>query len=136
MKIAPSISVEVFIVGNEPSPIEQLIRKHEYVLKSLVRISKISYEAPKERKLVSRAPVDAIEIVIPLPQELRQQEEQRVRKSIEKLRASSERGEKQLEGLRASEKTPQEVLSKLSATLEQQKKDLRTFEEQLQSLQE
>lgn len=129
MKIPPSLATDLVIVG-EGSFIETL-KQEELLIKTLIRLNTISYEkSAPQLGITSRAAVASIELIVPLPTELKEQEAARVKKSIDRLQTTLTKLEAQLTQIASNEKTPEAVILKIKGTIEQQKKELRILEEQ------
>ena len=136
MKIAPGIASDLFIVGPAASETRQLLSANEPLLRSLVKLGVISVveAAPQDLQLASRSPMNDIELIVPLPTQMREQEITRLKKSLEKGRLSLGKTQAQFDKLSSSGKAPEEVIEKLRLSLEQQKKDLLLFEQRLNAL--
>lgn len=136
MKIAPGVSSDLFVVGPSSSQTRQLLCNNEHLLRSLVRLNQISVieAAPQHLELASRAPMNDVELIVPLPTEMRDQEIVRLKKALEKGRSSSEKTKAQFDKLSSSGKAPEEVIEKLRLSLEQQGRDLELLEHRLSSL--
>ena len=136
MKIAPGTSSDLCIVGPSASTTRQLLCDNEPILRSLVRLGKISVieAAPHDLELASRSPMNDVELIVPLPTEMREQEIARLQKAIEKGRVSSEKAKAQFDKLLCSGKAPQEVLEKLRLSLEQQVRDGELLRHRLETL--
>jgi valyl-tRNA synthetase len=75
-----------------------------------------------------------IELIVPLPAEMREQEIVRLQKALEKGRPSLEKTKAQFDKLSSSGKAPEEVIEKLRLSLEQQGRDLVLLEHRLETL--
>jgi valyl-tRNA synthetase len=136
MKIAPSVASDLYVIGHPSSPTRTLIKDNERLLRSLVQIHTLTYAEtmPSTIQLASRAPINDLELVVPLPAEMREQEKVRLQKAIEKLRTSSEKTQGQFDKLSVSGKAPAEVIEKLQISIVQQQRDRSVLEQQLEIL--
>ena len=136
MKIAPSIANDLYVIGPALSPARKLIQDNERLLRSLLKLHTVEYveEAPSTIPLASRARICDLELVIPLPMEMREQETARLHKAIEKLKTSVERTQGQFDKLISSGKAPTEVLEKLRLLIDQQRRELDALGQQLRLL--
>lgn len=133
MKITPSVAVDLFICGS--GDLRESIQAEEKILHSLIKLNSISYvETPPYCCLSSRAAVENIILLVPLPEEMKAQETARVKKSIERLQKTVEKLEVQLVQVSSNEKTPAEVVEKIKGSIEQQGRELTVLQEQLSSL--
>ena len=135
MKIAPGVSSDLIVVGPPASQIWQLLRDNEPLLRSFVRLGTISFlnAPPSDLHLASRAPVNDVELIVPLPAQMREQELARLQKALEKSRCSLERSKAQFDKLVVSGKAPQDVLEKLRLSVEQQGRDVELLEHRLKA---
>jgi valyl-tRNA synthetase len=136
MKIAPSVASDLYVIGHASSPTLWLINENERLLRSLVKMNTIEYveEAPTGILLASRAPFNDLELLVPLPAEMKEQETIRLKKAIEKSKTSSEKTKAQFDKLSASGKAPAEVIEKLQISIDQQRRELEVLERQLSQL--
>lgn len=136
MKIAPTMPSDLYVVGAPSSLTRTLIKENEQLLRSLVKMNTIEYVeiAPPAVQLSSRAPLNDLELMIPLPAQMREQETIRLKKAIEKVRTSSEKTQAQYDKLSFSGKAPAEVIEKLQISLDQQRRELEVLKQQLNLL--
>lgn len=92
MKLPPSMATEIHIVGSENDPNFMRVRQHHGIISALVRTTGVKLHT-SEPKLgfFSTATLDQLKILIPLPDELVEQERARLAKEKERLIASLER---------------------------------------------
>jgi valyl-tRNA synthetase len=136
MKISPGIASDLYVVGSTLSSTGMLVKENERLLRSLIKLNTIEYveTVPTTVQLASRAPIQDLELVVPLPTEMREQETIRLKKAIEKTRGSSEKTQAQFDKLSSSGKAPAEVIEKLQISLDQQRRELAILEQQLSLL--
>ena len=137
MKISPGTACDLYVIGSVPSATQKLISDNERLLRSLVKMNTVAYvtTAPATIQLASRAPINDLELFVPLPTEMREQETLRLKKALEKARASAEKTQAQYDKLSVSGKAPAEVIEKLQISIDQQRRDREVMEQQLSLLQ-
>ncbi len=136
MKIAPGTASDLYVIGPLTSPLQRLIRDNEHLVRSLVKMNTIIYEEtpPAALTLASRAPLHDLELVVPLPAQMREQETLRLKKALEKVRTSSEKTQAQYDKLAASGRAPVEVIESLRLSIEQQRREQAMLQQQLNEL--
>jgi len=133
MKISPNIGVDLYIVGKKSS--REKLSKQEKLLSSLVKLNSVQYlDTAPQTGIASHAMLKDVELIIPLPEELKAQELSRLQKNIEKLSISCEKSQAQLEKLTASGRTPEPVLEKIKISLERQKQEMKSAKERISAL--
>src|SRR6185295_314553 len=106
---------------------------NEAIITALIRISKVSYGTSHVGQHGSLSQVGAIELFIPMPEELMQQEKVRLKKEEIKLQEQIQKALLQLQNPSFIERAPPELVAKHTAQLEQQKKELQQLQERLRS---
>lgn len=137
MKIAPGTPCDVYVIGPISSPTRTLIKDHAHLVQSLVKIQTLAYgeSPPSTIDLASRAPINDLELIVPLPTQMREQETLRLKKALEKLCVASEKTRGQYEKLAASGKAPATVIEQLRLSMDQQQRERDVLETQLRLLQ-
>jgi valyl-tRNA synthetase len=129
MKIPPSMPTDLYFIGKG----EQLdtLKQEEQILHTLIKLGKVLYpETQPNVGIASRAVVEAVELIVPLPEAMKEQEASRVKKSIERIQSALIKLEAQLAQVSSNEKTPEAVVQKIKGTIDQQKKALSVLQEQ------
>ena len=136
MKIAPGVSSDLYVVGPSSSSIRALMSENERLLRSLIKMNSIEYSetAPSTINLASRTLVNDIELIVPLPTEMWEQETVRLKKAFEKLQISCAKTQAQFDKFSESGKAPEEVMKKLQESLDQQRREIDGIEKQLSIL--
>ena len=93
-----------------------------------------SETAPSTINLASRTLVNDIELIVPLPTEMWEQETVRLKKAFEKLQISCAKTQAQFDKFSESGKAPEEVMKKLQESLDQQRREIYGIEKQLSIL--
>lgn len=132
MKLPPSTATDIYIVGEASDPHMEVIKNSGPIIQALVRVNNLSivYTEPK-LTLAATGVLNRLKVVIPIPEELIQQEKVRLGKERERLtltlekiksqflnedfvsRAPAQLIEKQKEQLAKTENELHEVTSKL-----------------------
>lgn len=129
MKIPPSMPTDLFLVG-EGSFLET-VRQEEHIIRTLIKLNRVSYsQSAPQVGMASRAAVETIELIVPLPDAMKTQEAARVKKSIERIQGTLPKLEAQLIQVSSNEKTPEAVVMKIRGSIDQQKKELAMLHEQ------
>ena len=129
MKIPPSLPTDLIIVGE--GPFIDTLKREEPLIRTLIRLNTISYaKSAPQLGITSRAAVESIELIVPLPSEMKEQEAARVKKSIDRIQSTLTKLEAQLTLISSNEKTPEAVILKIKGTIEQQKRELSILQEQ------
>jgi len=133
MKISPHVGVDLYIVGKSSD--RELLSQQEKLLCSLVKLNSIQYvDTSPQVGIASHAVLNDLELIIPLPEEMKAQELLRLQKNVEKLSISCEKSQAQLEKLAASGRTPEEILEKIKLSLDRQQKEMKTAKERIVAL--
>ncbi|MGR3951679.1 MAG: valine--tRNA ligase [Chlamydia sp.] len=128
MKIPPSQEIELFVRDTEEgeSPLFKLLQRGLIPFQPLLRISSISFIQDRPFFAVeSRSMVDGIELIIPLPEGLKESERLRVEKELCKLKELQEKTHMQLNNRQFIEKAPQKLVEKLQEALRLQEEEIR-----------
>ncbi len=126
LKLPPGISTDVYIVGAPQDPSLESIRQNKDIISALIKVNKMDC-VTEEPSLgfSSMGVVDTLKIVVPLPEEFKQQEKLRLEKESEKLAAQIEKLEKQLANEEFTKNAPAALVEKQKATLEQSRQELK-----------
>jgi valyl-tRNA synthetase len=87
MQLAPGVACDLYFIA-DPSSKEMLkIKKHAQILTALVRIKSLHFETscPKHLQFCANLRFETLQMVIPLPEELKEKEKQRLISQKEKL---------------------------------------------------
>ncbi len=120
MQLPPGTITDLILIGEA-----SLVKNNESILKSLVRLGKITYP-PTETAIPMSASaiIGNIKLIIPLPAEMKEKETLRLNKEKEKLIASQNHAREQLANQSFIEKAPPHLVQKIQATLVQTEKEL------------
>lgn len=135
MKLAPTVETEVHILGNKGDHNYKILNGHLNIISSLIKTSKIEmYAAEPTLGFVSTGMVEGLKVMIPLPQEWKEQEYKRLCKEKEKLSESAAKTSLQLENPSFLEKAPTELVKNLKMQLERTHLDLKEIETKIKVL--
>lgn len=136
MKIAPGTSTDVHIVGNAGDKNLAILANHTAIVKSLVKSKDVQVHE-KEPKLgfVSTGVVESLKIMLPLPEEMLQQEKTRLLKEQERLSVNVEKTKGQLANSDFVSKAPAQLIEKQKALLTQSENELSEIISKLKSFQ-
>ena len=136
MKLPPAVATDVHLVLDKSDPAFPLLQEHLHIISALVRTKSIEMHT-KEPNLgfVSIGVMDALKIIIPLPEEMLKQEEARLAKEKEKLTLSLDRIKSQLDNAEFVGKAPPQLIEKQKALLMQTEKELSEVSTKLKELQ-
>lgn len=135
MNLSPGVATDVYIVGDNHDPVWQLIQENTFIISALIKTQTISVQS-KEPSLgfVSTGVYGAIKIMIPLPEQMIQQEIQRLNKEKEKLILSLHKVEQQLSNEDFVNKAPTALIQKLKQQFSQGNLELEEMAKKITSL--
>ncbi len=123
MALAPPVVTDIYLSSH--SYLSPLVKAHQQLLLSLVRIGKITFcTQPPTLSFSSSSRVEDLQITIPLPEEFKEKEKLRLLKEREKI-------QKQIEGSRAKLSLPQFIERAPAHLVEQTKQKLEEDESTL-----
>jgi valyl-tRNA synthetase len=125
MQIPPSTKVDVWICDTERKGKLQIVKENRNMLEALVKISSLEFlEEVKEPLFSAKKTVNGLQILIPLPEELKEKERARLQKEQVKLEAQLSSLDKKFSQEEFLAKAPEHVLAKLRAQKEEIKASL------------
>jgi valyl-tRNA synthetase len=125
MQIPPSTAVSVFVVARETDPLLSMVKENKTVLEALVKIESLSFVHSVENLPFSaQKRVHSLEIIVPLPAEMKEKEKVRLQKEQIKIESQLASLEEKLSGEEFLAKAPKEVLLKLQTQQNQLKMQL------------
>lgn len=133
MKIPPASAVEVHLAAPLDHSQRQAVIDNQKIIAALVRISELHLheEAPESLGHASMATVDGIKVLIPIPEELLQQEMARLNKEKDRLTQVIERLTTQLANENFVNNAPAELIAKQRGLLQQAENELRHIHEKV-----
>jgi valyl-tRNA synthetase len=123
MKVPTNSHVDIYLSGSKEAlaPLEE----HLEIVKALVKINEIHLTPPKESLFASEGSIEGIHILIPLPENLKEQEKSRLEKEQKRLEEQVEKGKKQLENKAFTQRAPEKLVNEKKATLLEQENKLK-----------
>lgn len=114
MQLPPGTATDVWIIGEEQDPLLKTIKDNQSILGSLVKIRALTFPSGEEEPTSSaKKRVHSLQVLIPLPEEMKEKEKLRLTKEQEKLKIQLASLEEKLSQQEFLEKAPKEVLEKL-----------------------
>lgn len=133
MKLPPQTATDLQIVLNATHPLFITVEQNHALLSALVKLQKIEIVAEsKQNGHASLTQVRGITLLMPLPQEMIQAENERLKKEEEKLGQQILKTEQQLANSDFCARAPKELVEKLKAGLKESQENLRLIREKLQ----
>lgn len=125
VKLPPSLATDVYIVGAETDPNYTIIKNNRTIVAALVRVNKIEMHTSEPPNAFAGIGVlDALKIVIPLPEEMLKQEKARLEKERDKLTSSIDRFKNQLANEDFVKNAPAELIEKQKKALQKGENEL------------
>ena len=125
MKLPPGAATDVHIIGSAIDPNFALISSNKAIISALVRTNNISMHTEEPRTgFACTGIVDALKILIPLPEQMLQQEKVRLAKEKDRLVVNLERIKGQLSNTEFVRNAPAQLIEKQKQLLGQSEKDL------------
>jgi len=132
MQLAPNVACDVYIVGSSTD----LIKDNEVILSSLVKLKQIVFTktAPDHLSFAASARVGEWQIIIPLPEEMKEKERNRLTTHQEKLEMQLKELEAKLANKEFTERAPQSFVENTRKTLTETQGKLQEIQEKLSQL--
>jgi len=135
MQLPPQFSSDLFVVGDLDDPYLKMIKDHQTILTALVKIGKIVFTSSKpEEKFSSSAPLKNLNLFIPLSQELREREKQRIAKELEKKTLQIDGAKRQLTNPDFIAKAPSSLVEKMKKEFDQHLEELARLKQKFEEL--
>lgn len=135
LKLPPSLATDIHFVGNQNDPVFNIVKDNLSIISALVKVNKLEMHFREPPIPFSgTGSVETIRIVIPLPEEMLQQEKGRLEKEREKLSSSLEKLQIQLSNQDFVKNAPQELIEKHRKTHHQTESDLKEIIAKLERL--
>ncbi|MBS0626925.1 MAG: class I tRNA ligase family protein, partial [Verrucomicrobia bacterium] len=121
MQLPPGTATDVWILGETQDPLLQTIKENQSILGSLVKIRSLYFPLSTENEpaLSAKKRIHSLQLLIPLPEEMKEREKLRLLKEKDKLQVQFNSLEQKLSQEEFLAKAPKEILDKL-----QNQKDL------------
>ncbi len=120
MKIPTTTSTEVHLIGPNNDPNIRLLKDNQGIISALIRTTGITFlESEPEGGLASIGVIDTVKILIPVPEQLIQQEKVRLNKEKDRLGSSLEKLRLQLGNSEFVANAPPQLIEKQRQMLQQ-----------------
>lgn len=125
IKLQPSVATDVHIYGAETDPHFQTIKKNSGIISALVKTNKIELHTQEPTLgFTGTGVLNALKILIPLPDEMIAQEKNRLEKEKEKLQGNLEKMRTQLGNVEFVNNAPPQLIEKQRKNLQQTETEL------------
>jgi len=121
MQMPPQVACDVYFIGSSSSLLRKLLEENQLFISALVKIGHITFSDNPVPNIgfSSSAPIQDLQMVIPLPGELRDKEIQRLKGLLEKLGLQKEDLEKKLANREFTERAPAQLVDKMRHQLQE-----------------
>jgi valyl-tRNA synthetase len=120
MQLPPSISTDLYILGDPSDPYFILSKDNAVILQALVRLREIQWvEKEPSFSLSATAMIGNLKLIVPLPEEMREKEKLRLHKEKDKWIEQQNQMREKLANSEFVEKAPPQLVAKLQANLRQ-----------------
>lgn len=135
MKLPPGVATDVHIIGSTTDPLYTLVNKNQIIISSLVKTKSIQMHL-KEPKIgfSSIGSVETLKILIPLPEQMLQQEKTRLAKEKERLAGNLDRIKNQLANQEFVNNAPAALIDKQKQLFQQTENELREILSKLNAI--
>ncbi|HSX12178.1 MAG TPA: valine--tRNA ligase [Rhabdochlamydiaceae bacterium] len=125
MQLAPNMTNELFIIGKMTDPHMHLAKNHSPILTALTRTGKVHFEEQeKAQGFNASSIIGNLKLIIPLPEEMKEREKQRLQKEKEKLLREKTTASERLANQDFISRAPKELVEKFQLQLKQSEKEL------------
>lgn len=132
MKIPPTTATDIYVIGNASDPDFEIVQNSSSIISALIRTHKITVSTVEPHIGLSSTGVqNKLKIMLPLPEEMLQQEKNRLAKEREKVIASIQKLESQLNNQEFVARAPAQLIEKQQAQLKQSQNELAEMERKL-----
>jgi valyl-tRNA synthetase len=136
MQLSPGTACDLYIVGDLSSKDMQLLIDNRAMITSLVKIKSLYFEksCPKQLEFSANARVEDIQLVIPLPEEMKEKEKQRLTNQQEKLEMQLKDLEVKLSNVEFLAKAPKPLVDNTKKSLYDLQLKLTDIQDKLKQL--
>lgn len=134
MKLPPNASPAIYLNGKSGDTLLKLIEENQHLITSLVKTEGLHIGAKSDSPFAATGVVDSIEISIPLPKELLEQEKGRLKKEEERLRLQLEKMQQQMANPDFTSRAPKELIEKNEGIISKTKSELTAIAHKLTQL--
>lgn len=131
IKLPPSTAIDLYIVG-EASRQFSTLQSHISILKALIRTNKVEFcETMPKIGAASTAVLENIKLIVPIPEAMVQQEQERLVKEKNRVQEALEKVEAQLANSSFVQQAPPQLVNQVKQTKETLTNQLATINSQL-----
>ncbi|MBA3957751.1 MAG: valine--tRNA ligase [Parachlamydiaceae bacterium] len=135
MKLPPGTSTKVYIIGSSNDPHLKMLDTHKAIVESLVRTNGVEVLSSEPKTtFASSGMVESLKILIPLPEQMIEQEKTRLSKEQDRLVTNVDRMRKQLSNPEFLQNAPAALIEKHSQQLCQAEAELSSVRAKLSAL--
>jgi valyl-tRNA synthetase len=136
MQLPPGTATDVWILGEAQDPLMQIIKENQSILGSLVKIKSLHFPLSTENEpaLSAKKRIHSLQVLIPLPEEMKEKEKLRLLKEKEKLQVQFNSLEQKLSQEEFLAKAPKEILDKLQNQKDLTRAQLQDIESKLKPI--
>lgn len=135
MKLSPGTATDIYIIGGKTDPNWQIIEKNTSIISALIRTQKLEVQSEEPILGFSCTGVcGSVKIMVPLPDSMRIEEMERLKKEKEKLFLSLEKLSNQLANEEFVTKAPPQLIEKQKVQLSQGTAELEQITKKLDAL--
>jgi valyl-tRNA synthetase len=132
MKIPPATLTDTLILGSETDPNYATIRDYRHIIAALVRTNAVEMHTQEPKiGFSSTGMLDGLKIIIPIPDQMLQQEKARLLKEKERLTANLVKFDMQLSNEEFVKNAPPALIEKQRQQQQQVQQELRAVSEKL-----
>lgn len=136
MKLPPGQATDIFVVGQANDSDLNIVKNNSSILTALVRVNQVKICEGMDPAIpfACTGVYHGLKIMIPLPAEMLQQEQQRLAKERERLQVSLEKTRLQLSNQDFVNRAPPALVEKLKLQVSQQETELAEVQNKLEGL--
>jgi valyl-tRNA synthetase len=137
LKIPLNETTDLIIISEKKEHDRKVAEENASFLTSLLKVGKLSFEDDVKKTnhgFGSVAVVSNLKLFVPLPEQLKHQEKERLHKEKEKIKKTLLSLQNTLDNSEFRLKAPKEVLDKMTATVEESEKALKEIDKKLSHL--
>lgn len=136
MQLSPSTACDLYIIGDLSSKELLLLKENLVILSSLIKLKSSFFEkeCPGHLKFYASSRVGQLQIVIPLPEEMREKEKNRLTTSLEKLETQLRDLQAKLANTEFMEKAPQAFVNNTQKACSETQAKLKEIQAKLAQL--
>lgn len=136
LQLPPSIQCDIYFTSKENSPLFHLLKDNSHLISSLIKVKNYYFETEEPRlNFASTAVFEDITITIPLPEEMKTKEIDRLKNQTTKLVRQIDSLKAKLDNKLFVEKAPPSLIETTQLALEEHEKILCELKKKLSTLQ-